>query len=220
MNWNNRSFRSAALLSATFASLVSLVLSISGCATFGRGEAVRPTATLQAIQDDYGEAIKRTEATKQALDAVDLASPADMPQVYGEFKRKVGEMQIIGKKVVTHVDELQYQGASYVVSSRKSAAECRLPAARNGQPQEPVEGNSYLDEVSDDAGTIKRAYDAFDFDLNQLSGYLSRRLNLAALDAIKPIILKARVDAESLKWCLAEAQTDLEEAKAVQNQNP
>jgi hypothetical protein len=184
---------------------------------FGKGEASRPTATLQGIQDDYGEAIKRVDATKQALDAVVVAQQADLPQAFGEFKKRADEMQLIGKKVAAHVDELQYQGATYVVSPRKSAAECRLPAARNAQPQEQAQGNSYLDEVCDDAGEIRRAYDAFEFDLSQLSGYLSRHLNQIGVDYIQPMILKTRVDAESLKWTLAEAQTDLEEAKAAQS---
>ena len=212
MESRKRQARSAVQLATVL--LVTMV-TLAGCTLFGRGQSAHPTATLQSVQDDYTMAQMQTEATEDALDEISASADVDLQQAYDTFAKSAGSVLETGNRLVTHADEMHFRGAPYLVESEQSPTACVFPPLRKSEGQQIEETGSYFGTISAEAWEVKRAFRAFQFDLDQIRGYLSGNLTPKTIDIISPIMLKAKVDADSLKYALEQALSALEQAQAA-----
>lgn len=206
--------RSAALLTAMF---LATALYLAGCAT-PRNEQTKLPVTLQRAQQDYDQAIMRTEETEDTLNELTLAAEIDLKQAYDTFSRSADRMREAGKILVAHADAMHYRGAYYFVESGKSATACVYP--RSGEPEDKgaTELDSYFNAISEEGWEVKRAWRALQFDINQIQEYLFKYPTPKGIEAITFMIRKAKVDSDLLQASLEQALAALERAKTAKAQ--
>ena len=192
--------------------------SLTACTFFAKGESSRPTATLQSIRDEYSQALVQTEVTEDALDELSVSPDIDLPKAYDTFAQNVSSMQTTGNRLITHADEMHSQGAAYLVESEKSTTACVPIHLNNPYNQRTDELGAYFDPIAKESWEVKRALRAYQFDLSQIRNHLSRELTPKSIDIITPLIMKAKVDGESMKYSLELALTEIERAQIAKAQ--
>jgi hypothetical protein len=207
--------RAATMLSTL---LLATTVSLSGCAMFGKGDSAKMSATLQSVQDDYLQAKLQTEVTEDDLEELETADEVDLKQAYKTFSKSADDMRQAGKGLVNHADSMHFQGAAYLIEAEKTATACVYPRFRRPEDLPVAESGSYFDEIAEEGWEVKRAYRAFQFDLNEIRDYLAANLTPKAVDSLTPIFAKATVDAESLRNSLQQAIAALERAKVAKAQ--
>jgi uncharacterized protein YceK len=203
------------LVTAMFAATVSL----TGCATFSKKESATTTATLQRIQDDYHQAKLDAEATEDALIEVTVASDLELAQASRAFVVSAKRMQATGERLLTHADQMHFRGPSYIVESELSATACVFPRLQKKEGERPSELGTYFDAISEEGWEVKRAYQAYQFDLDQLKDHLMDNMTQTFIDSVTPILEKAKVDGDSLQYSLDQALVAIDKAKAAKAQN-
>jgi hypothetical protein len=190
------------------------VLLLAGCAGVSKSERlVGTSATLQNVEDDYRQAQLQAAATEEAMDAMLIAADLDLGQAFDTFTVHRNRMEQLGGRLVTHADGMFFRGTYYFVESGKTMESCALPRAGKAAGQRSVDLGENFDAVSEAGGGIKRAFRAFQLDLEQIHDYLSDNLTPSGLDTMEQIVRKARVDSESLQDLLQEALAVLGRAR-------
>jgi hypothetical protein len=201
--------------------LVSLffvtALLLAGCTSFGSGRiaGAGTSATLQNVQDDYSQALLQTAASEEALDGMAVAAGPDLKQTFGFFSTNRDKMEQIGSRLVTHADGMFFRGTYYFVESGKSLEACAFPRTARGEDQQSIDLGADFDAVSEAGGEIKRAFRAFQLDIEQIHDYLANNLTLSGVDSIDQILRKAKVDGDSLQDSLRQALAALQHAKTT-----
>ena len=193
------------------------VLLLGGCASFGTGRTAGAgtSATLQGVADDYNQALLQTAASEEALDGVAVASGPDLKQTFDFFSTNRDKMEQIGSRLVTHADGMFFRGTYYFVESGKSLEACAFPRTARGDDQQSIDLGADFDAVSEAGGEIKRAFRAFQLDIEQIHDYLANNLTLSGVDSIDQILRKAKVDGDSLQDSLRQALAALQHAKTT-----
>jgi hypothetical protein len=194
-----------------------MALLLTGCASFGTGRTAGAgtSATLQNVQDDYQQALLQTAASEEALGGMTVAAEPDLKQTFGFFSTNRDKMEQIGSRLVTHADGMFFRGTYYFVESGKSLEACAFPRTARGVDQRSIDLGADFDAVSEAGGEVKRAYRAFQLDIEQIHDYLAANLTLSGVDSIELILRKAKVDGDSLQDSLRQALAALQHAKTT-----
>jgi hypothetical protein len=197
--------------------LFATMLLLAGCASFGAGRTAGAgtSATLQSVADDYQQALQQTAASEEALDGVAVATEPDLKQSFVFFTTNRDKMEQIGSRLVTHADGMFFRGTYYFVESGKSLEACAFPRTARAGDQQSINLGADFDAVSEAGGEIKRAFRAFQLDIEQIHDYLANNLTLSGLDSIDQIMRKAKVDGDSLQDSLRQALAALQHAKTT-----
>jgi outer membrane murein-binding lipoprotein Lpp len=194
--------------------ILTAVLLLAGCASVSKSERlVGTSATLQNVEDDYRQAQLQTAATEEALDAMLIAQDADLEQAFDSFTLNRNRMEQIGSRLIAHADGMFFRGTYYFVESGKTMDSCALPRAGKAAGQRSVDLGEDFAAVSEAGGEIKRAFRAFQLDIEQIHDYLDDNLTPSGLDTMEQIVRKAKVDSESLQESLQEALAVLGRAR-------
>jgi hypothetical protein len=209
--------RPAALLASVLFAAVTL---LAGCASMGTGRNSGTSATLQSVKDDYHQAQLQTAATQEALNELVLAEVSDLEQSFALFSANFESMEQIGKRLVAHADGMYLRGTYYFVESSKSLEACALPRAAKSDELKGIDLGEDFEAISEAGGEIKRAFRAYQFDIEQVHCYLASHLTPTGIDTIDQFLRKAAVDGESLQEALQKALDAMERAKANMPQAP
>jgi hypothetical protein len=192
-------------------------LLLAGCASFGTGQpaGVAKSATLQSVEDDYHQALLQTAATEEALDGVAIASELDLKQSFNFFVANRDKMERLGSRLVTHADGMFFRGTYYFVESGKSLEACAFPRNARDGDQQGIDLGEDFDAVSEAGGEVKRAFRAFQLDIEQIRDYIAANMTLNGVDSIDKILHKAKVDSDSLQDSLRQALAALQHAKTT-----
>lgn len=206
--------RSLAWLAPPF---FAAALLLAGCASFGTGQTAGAgtSATLQSVDDDYHQALLQTAATEEALDGLAITTEPDLKQSFGFFATNRDKMEQIGSRLVRHADGMFYRGTYYFVESGKSLEACAFPRTARDEDQQSIDLGADFDAVSESGGEVKRAFRAFQLDIEQIHDYLAANLTLSGVDSIDQILRKAKVDSDSLQDSLRQALAALQHAKTT-----
>lgn len=197
----------AALLSALLLALGSL----AGCAHTGESKAAGTSATIEKVQEDLSQAEFQTESTENALDEL-LTSPyPDLGLAFTAFDENRKRMEMIGVQLLQHADGMHYKGEAYLTGQGAQAPACPIPAGSAGALQGAAKAE-YFDAVAEEAWQVKRAYRAYQFDIEKLADYLGQQITPASVDNITWLIKKAKIDSESLTDALESAQGAIDAA--------
>ncbi|HEY5512666.1 MAG TPA: hypothetical protein VIK40_03390 [Geomonas sp.] len=187
---------------------------LAGCAT-GIGKTAAMTATLQSVEDDYHQAQLQTAATEEALSQLVLAEIPDLKQSFYFYSSDVDKMEQIGKRLVTHADGMYLRGTYYFVESAKTLESCAYPRGGRAGDGQSIDLGENFNAVSEAGGEVKRAFRAYQFDIEQIRDSLACHLTPAGIETIEPILSKAKVDGNSLQETLQQALDTMERAKAA-----
>ena len=193
------------LLAATFL--------LAGCASLGMGTTAPASASLQSVEDDYRQAQLQTAATEEALDGLAVASDLDLKRAFNFFSGNRDKMEQIGSRLVRHADGMFLRGTYYFVESGKSMEACAFPRSGKNDDQQSINLGEDFNPISEAGGEVKRAFRAFQLDIEQLHDYLANNLTPAGIDSMDLILRKAKVDSDSLQETLKQALTALGHAK-------
>lgn len=206
----NSSTRSAALLASLF---FAPALLLTGCASTKTGGSAGPSATLQGVTDDYRQAQRQTAATEEALEELIVAADLDLKQSFDYYSENQDEMEQIGTRLVTHADGMFFRGTYYFVESGKSLESCAFPRTGKSDAGQSINLGNDFDAISEAGGEVKRAYRAFQLDIEQIHDFLANHLTPSGIVTIDIFLHKAKVDSDSLEEVLGQALTALEHAK-------
>jgi len=197
--------------------LFATVLLLAGCASFGTGRTAGAgsSATLQNVEDDYRQALLQTAASEEALDGMAVAAEPDLKQTFAFFSTNRDKMEQVGSRLLTHADGMFFRGTYYFVESGKSLEACAFPRTARGEDQQSIDLGADFDAVSEAGGEVKRAFRAFQLDIEQIHDYLAANLTLNGVDSIEKILRKAKVDGDSLQDSLRQALAALQHAKTT-----
>jgi len=190
---------------------------LAGCVSFGTGgtAGAGTSATLQSVDDDYHQALLQAAATEEALDGLVIATEPDLKQSFNFFTTNRDKMEQIGTRLVRHADGMFYRGTYYFVESGKSLEACAFPRTGRSDDQQSIDLGADFDAVSEMGGEVKRAFRAFQLDIEQIRDYLAANLTLSGVDSIDKILNKAKVDSDSLQDSLRQALAALQHAKTT-----
>ena len=197
------------------ANVLLAAILLTSCASLNIGANAPPSATVQAVEDDYHQAQLQAAATQDALDGLVVAADLDLKQSFAYFTANLDLMEQIGKRLITHADGMFYRGTFYFVESGKSLESCTFPRSGKTDDQRSIDLGENFYVISGLGGEVKRSFRAFQFDIEQLQGHLKSNLTPAGIDTIEKLLRKAKVDSDSLQETLREAQTALERAKTA-----
>jgi hypothetical protein len=206
------SVRYAVLL--TFATLATMLL-LGGCASIGMGRAKEASATVQGVADDYQVAQLQTAATQEALDGLTISPDPDLKQAFDYFSANKEKMDQVGKRLITHSDGMFYRGTFYFVESGKSLEACAFPRTGRTDDQRSIDLGEDFDAISLAGGGVKRAYRAFQLDIELIYSYLSSNLTPVGIDTMDLMLRKAKVDSDSLQLALRQAFRAVDHAKTA-----
>jgi hypothetical protein len=199
----------------TFATLATALL-LGGCASIGLGRAKEaPSATVQEVAGDYQLAQLQTAATQEALDGLSISPTPDLKQAYDYFTANQEKMEQIGKRLITHSDGMFYRGTFYFVESGKSLEACAFPRTGRTDDLRSIDLGENFDAISLAGGGVKRAYRAFQSDIELIRCYLAYNLSPIGIDTIDQMLRKAKVDSDSLQSALRQALRAVEHAKTA-----
>jgi hypothetical protein len=191
---------------------------LNGCASISMGRTASSSATLQAVADDYRQARLQTAATEESLEGLAIAPDPDLSQSYYYFSQQRDKMEQIGSRLIAHADGMFLRGTYYFVESGKSLEACAFPRVGKTEDQHGIDLGQDFAVISQAGGEIKRAFRAFQVDIEQIQGFLANNLTPNGVDSIEPILRKAKVDSESLQDALRQALSALEHAKTTLSQ--
>jgi hypothetical protein len=200
--------------------LVASSAMLEGCAALGKKEPPPPTATLEAVLDDYDYAQLQAQATQDAVTELSVAPNADLRQAYDEFAETADRMLEAGRRLIAHADAMHFRGPAYFVESEQSATACLYPRRQPPQDRRLAQLGVYFNAVADQGWQVKRAYRDYQFDVTELKYYLSCRLTPDRRQLMAKIFRKAAVDAESLQEALDRALDTLDRAKLAKAAPP
>jgi hypothetical protein len=211
--------------------LMLLILALSAGAFYGAhpclAAAAPRVATVKEVTQDYRQALRQTAATQAALEDLGVVDPPDLPVAFRFYSLHVDRMNQVGKTLVAHSDGMHYGGGFYFMEPGAPPEVCVIQ--RKGTPKNlrRVELGEEFDVISDAGGEVKRAWRAFEFDINQLYEALDGSLEPTLVNGLELIRLKAQVDGDSLQEALhkalaalAQAQADLPESPAAAPASP
>lgn len=200
--------------SLRFVSLfLTAALMLAGCVGTRAGRGSTGGATLQGVTDDYQQALRQTAATEEALLGIVFSPQPDLRQAFGFFSANQQMMEQIGGRLLQHADGMFYRGTFYFVESGRSLEACALPRTGRTDDLRVIDLGEDFDSVSEAGGEIKRAYRAFQFDIEKIHDYLANNLTPAGVDSIGQIFDKAQVDSASLEEALDHGVAALEQAR-------
>lgn len=203
---------------ALISSLLLATMLLNGCAVFGRGEPARMVATLQSVQDDYQETALGTKAVAESLNELVVTEVVDLAQAYRVFSERVDRIQATGRRLMVHADEMHFNGPSYLVESGVPPTACPYPRLREPGDVQAAQLGAYFDPIADESWEVKRAFRAYQFDVTRVRDALSANLTPRTVEAMSPIIRKAKLDGDSLREALRRALAAIEKAKTVMPQ--
>ena len=199
----------------TFVTFAATTL-LGGCASIGIGRAKEaPSATVQGVADDSQLAQLQTAATQEALDGLTIASDPDLKQAFDYFTANQEKMEQLGKRLIMHSDGMFYRGTFYFVESGKSLEACAFPRTGRTDDQRSIDLGEDFDAISLAGGGVKRAYRAFQSDIELIRYYLANNLSPVGIDNLDQMLRKSKVDSASLQSALRQALRAVEHAKTA-----
>jgi hypothetical protein len=193
--------------------VVCAALLLAGCASLKPGRAATDSATVQGVADDYRQAQLQTEATEAALEGLAISPDQDLKQAFDYFTANLNLMEQAGKRLTTHANGMFYRGTYYFVESGKSLEACAFPRSGRTDDLRTVDLGKDFYVISEAGGEIKRAFRAYQFDIEQIHDFLANDLTPIGVDAMEQMLRKAKVDSDSLQQTLRRAVAALEQAK-------
>lgn len=183
------------------------------------------TATIQGVQDDYDQAVSQVEATQEALQELYVSPVQDLQQAADSFRRNASMMLALGDALVRHADGMHLQGPAYLVERKEVPPSCPVPGAAMQMAFRPAQLDGYFETVSDLAWEVKRAYRAYEFDVEQVNTVLTPdvtpvKVTPAMVRGLELLIRKAEVDSAHLKEAIEEAEGAIDQATSAQAQIP
>lgn len=209
----NSTARPAALVILVF--LATATCFFAGCAGSKSAPTATGNATLPSVADDYRQAQLQAAATEEALQELPFADHLDLPRSFYWFSDHADRMDQIGERLVTHAIGMYYRGTYYFVESPRSLESCAYPRGGRFVDQQGIDLGEDFAPISEAGGEVKRAFRAYQFDIQQIRCVLGRNLTPASARSLLPIMRKAGVDSASLQKALLQALQALEHAKAA-----
>ncbi|HJV64461.1 MAG TPA: hypothetical protein VJ550_01880 [Geomonas sp.] len=180
------------------------------------------TATIQGVQEDYDQAESQVESTEEALQELYVSPEADLQQAADSFRKNARMMLALGDPLVRHADGMHVQGPSYLVERKEVPPSCPVPGAAMLMAFRPAQLDGF-EAIADLAWEVKRAYRAYQFDVQQVYAVLTQdvtpvKVTPAMVKGLELIVRKAGVDSENLKDAIEATEGAIDQATSAQAQ--
>ncbi len=201
-----RSFSS--LCTVVFVSIFVLI----GCAPTGRERAADTATSMQAVEDNYKQALVQIDETNAALE--DLVSPqqVDTKKAFVVYSKNVREVEKLGEQLTMHTEKMSTQGDAYLAEWETSYTGSEIQALSE---QRRIEVRELYAKIPNASVGVKGALQSYLTDIKEIQMYLANDLTPQGIDAIRPVARKTVVDGDNLKSTIRPVLSAFERIKAV-----
>ncbi|MDF1579462.1 MAG: DUF2959 family protein [Desulfuromonadales bacterium] len=188
------------------------IIVLSGCAITGRERAADTATSMQAVEEDYQQALVQIDETNAALEALVRPQQDDTKDAFDVYTKNVREMEKLGEELTKHTEKMSTQGNTYLAEweNAYTGSEIRAPSE-----QRRIEVRELYAKIPNASVGVKGALQSYLTDIKEIQMYLANDLTPQAIDAIRPVTRKTVVDGDNLKTAIRPVLSAFDRIRAV-----
>jgi hypothetical protein len=174
--------------------------------------------TMQAVQNDYQQALVQVDATNASLDALLKAEPAALKTAFAAYSDNAARMDDKGKALMKHSEKMGAQGREYFDEWRKEGNTYTNPDIRKLSEERRARLMEDFDKIAANGAGVKGSLTAYLSDIRQIQTYLSNDLTPNGVTSITAVAEKTMADGGNLKSAVQPVLSAIEVAKGELSQ--
>jgi hypothetical protein len=207
--------RTAALC---FALLLPLTY-LGGCwKETGMQRSEKTSNTMEAVQQDYQQALVQIDATNASLDTLLKAEPAGLKSAFAVYTDNAAKMDDKGKVLLKHSEKMRAQGLDYFDEMRKEGNAYTNPDIQKLSEERRARLSEVFAKIAASGAGVKGSLTAYLSDIRQIQTYLSNDLTPKGVASITPVAEKTMDDGNNLKNDVQPVLSAIEFAKGELSQ--
>jgi ribosomal protein S6 len=179
--------------------ILGVIISLAGCATTGMQRSTKTSTTMEAVENEYKQAVAQVDATGASLEDLVKQGQSEVKEAFKKYSANVDKMEDMGKRLFEHADNMSAEGKWYFEEWRMQGNTYTNPQIRALSEQRRADLSAIFAKISEASVGVKGAFKAYMSDIREIQTYLSNDLTPKGVEAITPIAQKAVKDGDSLK---------------------
>ena len=192
--------------------IAAAVLSLVACEAAGPKRIDTTTASMEETKALVARG--GTEVSQAVQAAESIGQTADLKASFESFSKSLGSLEKTGADVRSRWNALTSKAQSYTDAWQKESDAIKGEAARAAADSRREAFSARIKAIGDSMGELKTSYDGFIADMADIRVVLANDLTAEGIKSAKPLIAKAKKDAETVKAKAAAATKLLEDAAA------
>ena len=194
--------------SASYLSLIVLVVGLAGCVSKSYDKGADTSAALQACGDSVAKTSTGITDVLGALNSLTYNPSGDLRTQFDAFTAATRKLNDATAKLNQTVTTMQVKSSAYLENWSNQLATIQSGNIRSRSAARRDEVSAKLATVGTSYQSVKSNIAPFTSDVRDIQTYLGTDLTAAGLGAIKDVVAKTKVDAVPLRDSVKKLQAD------------